>query len=72
MASNHAPEMERHYTPEEAGEVVRLSRREMYRKLARGDLAHVVVPGSKRILIPESDLRAYLAAGRVEANGAGK
>lgn len=67
MASNNASELERNYTPEEAGAVLRLSRREVYRKLSRGDLAHVVVPGGTRILIPESDLRAYLAAGRVEA-----
>jgi len=67
MASHNASEMERYYTVEEAAGVVRLSRRELYRKLARGDLAHTRVPGSERILIAESDLRAFLAAGRVEA-----
>jgi excisionase family DNA binding protein len=62
--------MERQYTPEEAAAFLRLSRRELYRKLARGDLAHAVVPGGRRILIAQSDLLAYLAAGRVEAFGA--
>lgn len=61
--------LERFYTPEEAGAVLRVSRREMYRRLSRGDIAHVVVPGSRRILIPESALTALLDAGRVEGGG---
>jgi len=62
--------LERFYTPEEAGAVLRVSRREMYRRIARGDFAHVVVPGSRRILIPESALTALLEAGRVGGDAA--
>ncbi len=59
--------LEHYYTPAEAGAVLHLSRREMYRRLARGDMPFTQIPGGKRILIAASDLAALLAAGRVEA-----
>lgn len=61
--------LEKHYTPEEAGSILPVSRREMYRRIARGDIAQVVVPGSRRILIPESALVALLDAGRIGPGG---
>ncbi len=56
---------EQYLTPEECADVLRLSRRELYRRLARGDILHIVLPNSRRILIPESALAAVLEAGRV-------
>lgn len=57
--------LQHNYTPLEAAEYLRVSRRELYRRIARGDIAHLVMPGSRRIIIPESALAAYLSTTEV-------
>ncbi len=61
-----SPSVGEYLTVAEVAHYLRENIRTTRRRIARGELAYCTPPGSRRILVAESDLVAYMAASRIE------